>query len=325
MLQQIAEKHGIYVSRVHRLSRRYHWKRYQPPLDEEQLCVDIEAMALHAENEAMLHALKEHLKGYWQTKIPKQARLPGIPDSAGKKGKFGRVAVIRSKPAELPPVSVPQPPKVIQFPGTTMVPPPPSDPPVDIFRLRSKQETLKLRSELSQARGAISMRQLQQLQNTQTVVADYEHYFRVYLKPQDFLDQGEMADEVYQDRLSQLRKLALSYLAPTERDTLSGAVKTLMSARTTVIQLERLIAGITAQPGIAGTEKHQVRTDENGEPQPIGDLSEFDLETLRNVKGSMELLLGRQARASEPPKPPAPESLDDLKAPPNDLPEPDLA
>jgi hypothetical protein len=154
----------------------------------------------------------------------------------------------------------------------------------------------------------MSLQQLQGLQRTRSVIDDYEHYFRVYLRPQDYLERGTMDEATYQERLTQLRKQALLYIAPTERDTLSAALKTLVSARETLVNVERIVAG--AANGRAGARP--LLNPADGEPlgqTDAADLSAMDVATLRQVKGAMEALQGRREAINEPPKPPPPEPL----------------
>lgn len=308
ILQAIADRYGVRPHKVAHLAKHHHWQRYQPPVDPEQFERDVEDAVAFAENDAIATALREAMKAHWQD-LPPPHRGP-VPkrrkkDQTGRQAGRSRVRQHREVQKSLKTESG-RSTNVVPFPGA--VPPPSKQDeiaPVDIFNVHTRAEQARLRIELGQLRGAMSLQQLQGLQRTRAVIDDYEHYFRVYLRPQDYLPRDGMDNAVYQERLTQLRKQALLYIAPTERDTLAGALKCLVGARETLISVERLVSGASGQRGV-----RQLTPD----AEPLGqndaaDLSTMDVATLRQVKGAMEALQGQRSAATEPPKPPPPEPL----------------
>lgn len=118
-------------------------------------------------------------------------------------------------------------------------------------------------------------------------------------------------------QLAAVQRAALATLLPTERDTLAGALRTLTTSLSTVVQLKRLVAGLSERPG---RDRNGGEAGERARPSRYGesashDLEGLDTETLRMIKRAMEALAGHQRRRSDPPMPPPPESLEDLWAP----------
>ena len=212
---------------------------------------------------------------------------------------------------------------IIPFPGGKGLPP--QKPDIEPFPVRDAAEQAALQIQMGAMRGELSVQHMRMLARHEQLVADWEHSIRVYLRPHDYVDVTGLSAEEAQDKVSRVQHAALALALPTERDTLSGAFKTLNASYVTIIQLQRLAMGFPAKGGRpAGRGTPGADAGDDDEAEPGVDLEQLPLTTLRDVHAAMRVMTGHKERASEPPMPPPPESLDDLVVvrPPEDPPEP---
>ena len=187
----------------------------------------------------------------------------------------------------------------------------------DGFPVRTEDDQTSIRIRLAELRGTLTVRQITELERHERILADYEHLLCVYLAPHRFLDLSGLDPAARNERLAAVQKAALATLLPTERDTLAGALRTLTTSLSTVVQLKRLVAGLSENPGRNrnGSEAgERARPSNPFDRDPPGcDLEALDTETLRMIQRAMEALTGHQQRRSDPPMPPPPESLEDFR------------
>lgn len=208
---------------------------------------------------------------------------------------------------------------VIQFPGGRGPPPPKM--PAELFPVRDKSEQAKIKVRLGHLRGVMSVQQLDQLQQHEELLANYSHLLRVYMAPHEFIALDGLDEEQAKDKLMRTQRAALSQLLPTERDTLAGALKVLTHSLGVTVQLKRQVAGLA----LKGTARISGGGEDDDQALPgTGDARSLPLKMLRTVREAMEVLTGARQRDNEPPKPPAPESIDDLivERPPEEEEEP---
>jgi hypothetical protein len=201
---------------------------------------------------------------------------------------------------------------VIPFPGAK---PPPQKGDKTLFPKRSQAEEAELRVQLSSLRGHLSIQQLHQLERHERILSDFSHLLSVYLSPHEYLDVDGLEEEDAQEKLLKVQRAALSLLLPSEGDSLAGALKALTTSLATTINLKRAVGGLGKSLARGGRGDDE----DAPEPKPGGNLAQLGTEALRSVKAAMLVLTGEQIRQSDPPRPPAPESLEDLRG--VDLPE----
>jgi hypothetical protein len=227
---------------------------------------------------------------------------PATPAKAEKPAQSAAVAPPVTKGKESPGA------RIISFPGAK--PPPKKDPTEIRFPPRSKTEEAELRMQLASARGALSMRQLTQIERHERLLEDYAHLLSVYLTPHEYIDIAHLDEEKAQEKLRNVQRAALARVLPTETDSLAGALKTLTSGIAAMVNLKRVVGGLA---GKAAAAKGAPPGGDEEPREATSDLSELDVSSLRSVTAAMRLLAGEKARSNEPPKPPPPESLEDLK------------
>jgi hypothetical protein len=153
---------------------------------------------------------------------------------------------------------------------------------------RKQQDPAKLRAELATLRSTLAARQIAHLERHQRLLEDYCHLLQLMLP--------EIEREAH---VARIRRTALSFALPTERDTLGSALKSLTTATLITMQLQRTVLGVTtAKP----------REEERGQWL---DLSRLDTAALAQVREAIQLLAGSCKHHSAPPVPPEP--LDDLR------------
>jgi hypothetical protein len=209
---------------------------------------------------------------------------------------------------------------VIPFPGAK---PPPKPPEATIFPTRSKEEQAELQVHLSTLRGMMSLQQLQQVERHKRILAEVTHLLSVYLTPHDYVKTEGLEEEDAQEKLLKVQRAALTLLLPTEGDTLAGTLRALTNSLKDTITLERAIAGL-ALGGGGGRGPTVPPADPALLPQ--ADMSKLRSDELRIVRAGQLLLAGEVRRESEPPRPPPPDSLEDLRRvmdPEEEVPKPD--
>lgn len=201
---------------------------------------------------------------------------------------------------------------IIQFPGAK--PPPEKDTPLR-FPVQSKEDRAELKMQMAALRGVLTVQQIAQLERHEEILSSYTHLLHVYLSTHEFVDLEGLSEEEAEEKLHRIQRAAMSRLLPTERDTLSGAIKTLTHSLIQVVQTKRLVAGIAKQGRLPTGRRRDLVGDDDDEESTSerrGEATALDLETLRTVRDAMQVLTGHREDRREPPKPPEPEPLDDL-------------
>jgi hypothetical protein len=311
---------------VHRASIEYwidvgHWRKYSPPGPPKKL-TKAQAAAFEAQVKAAEGLAHDAVMAEGLAAIEVQE-----PARGGRKGAnrppHGPPAVRPGEPLPPPPpAAAPAPePAVVanqpakdKRPGASVIPfpgarPPPQKGDKTLFPKRSQAEEAELRVQLSSLRGHLSIQQIHQLERHERILSDFSHLLSVYLAPHEYLDVDGLEEEDAQDKLLKVQRAALSLLLPSEGDSLAGALKALTASLATTINLKRVVGGLGKSPvrGARGDD------DDAPEPKAAGDLSKLGVDALRSVKAAMQVLAGEQQRHSEPPQPPAPDSLEDLR------------
>jgi len=187
----------------------------------------------------------------------------------------------------------------------------------------TREERARLRVTLAAIRAMMSLEQVQQLEHHEGLLRQYSHLLEVYFEPQRFVDLAGLDDDEKARRILVTRKLALDTLLPTERDTLSGTIRTLTNAIQQTIALKRTVVGLgKVKTGTGGVEPSDPLADEGDKP-PLVDPESMTTEQLRTIQHAMELLDRHQHAMRDPPMPPPPDPLDDLMDLPPEPDEPD--
>lgn len=202
--------------------------------------------------------------------------------------------------------------QVIVFPGV-YIPPPPKPTPVRVPPPPSKAEQAMLRIQLSSLRGKLALDQIQAVEEHEALLRNYHHLIAVFLNPQQFISIEGLDEQAAADKLRDVSVAAARILLPTERDTLAGSLLALNKALLGSIAAKRAIAGMAGLAASGGRGRGARSELEDELPEdPNAVVGKMDVDELRQVKHAMELLTGQVARNNEPPRPPAPEGLDDL-------------
>jgi len=238
-------------------------------------------------------------------------RPPQLPEATGqvraKTVKAAGTAIILNFPA---PTSPPQ-----RHAGAIRVLPDPT-----------REEKAKLRVTLAAIRAMMSLEQVEQLERLEMLLGRYSHLIDVYLEPQRFVDPAGLTEEEKAEKIVATQKQALRTLLPTERDTLSGAIKTATAAIQQIIELKRKIVGLDkVKTGTGGVELSDPLADEGDKPGLVN-IEAMTTEQLRIVTHAMEILDHHQHAMRDPPMPPPPDPLDwgDLPPEPDEPDEPEL-
>jgi hypothetical protein len=182
------------------------------------------------------------------------------------------------------------------------------------------EEKAKLRVTLAAIRAMMTVEQVQQLDHHEALLARYSHLIEVYLEPRRFVDVSGLTEDEATEKIVATQKAALRMLLPTDRDTLAGAIKVLTESLARNIALKRAVAGLTTMGAFRPRDPVNPLKDDNegSRGEPI-DLKRLTLAELREVRRGMEILNGHKQLRSEPPIPPPPESIDDLRRVPKQL------
>jgi hypothetical protein len=168
---------------------------------------------------------------------------------------------------------------------------------------RKQQNPGKVRPELATLREMLTARQIALLDRHQRLIEDFIHVLQVYIAPDAILDLSGFPAIERETHVARLRRTALSLLLPTERDTLSSAIKTLTGAVAATVQLQRTVAGVTTA---------RAHEDEGGKRL---DLSKLGTPALVQIHEAMQLLRGDCERCSPPPVPAVAEPIEGLRVP----------
>jgi hypothetical protein len=133
----------------------------------------------------------------------------------------------------------------------------------------------------------------------------------VYLAPHEYVKTEGLEDEVAKDNLLAVQRAALTLLLPTEGDTFAGMLRALSVSLKETVGLKRAIAGLAKTSGQKSLE--------NDDPAlaPVRDFAAMASADLRIVRAGQMLLSGEVIKDREPPVPPPPDSLDDLRRVPD--------
>lgn len=202
---------------------------------------------------------------------------------------------------------------VINFPGAAPPAQRSASPVARWLPERSVEDKQKLRVALSAIRAVMSVEQVQQLERHEGLLERYSHLLDMYLHPQRFVSPDGLTEEQHGEEIIRVQTLAARILMPSDRDTLGTTVKTLTDALHKTITLKRAIAGLDKVSPAALRGLTDDADDRN--KGPTLDLSAIDVEELRQVQRSMELVERHHRAHQEPPKPPLGQSIDDLLGP----------
>lgn len=212
---------------------------------------------------------------------------------------------------------------IINFPAAK-APPRRESAAVQLLPDQTREEKAKLRITLSAIRSMMTLEQVDRLDRHNALLERYAHLIDVYLSPHQFVDTTGLDEAEAAEKIVGTQKLALSMLLPTDRDTLAGAVKTYSNALRELIELQRKVAGLDRiKAGSLPIDPPEGQDDP--ERQARGDLAALHTNQLRAVQQAMETLERHQHASREAPKPPPPDSIDDLldpNAPPPAMAEP---
>ena len=218
----------------------------------------------------------------------------------------------------------PPPPKtadIINFPGSGP-PPQRGGTAIQLLPEAKPEERAQLRIALSTIKAMMTVEQVEQLEHHEGLLRRYSHLIEVYLEPQRFVDLAGMNDDDKAEKITATQSLALRMLLPTERDTLAGAIKVLTSSIQATIVLKRAVAGLHAVKGGAFQPSADPLIDSIPEPgAKTVDFSQLPLPQKRVLMEAMEIMQRHQHAQREAPRPPLPESIEDLRNPDFPLPE----
>lgn len=217
---------------------------------------------------------------------------------------------------------VPTPPPtadVIQFPNAKF-PPAPAAPKRAEARMlpeQTKDERTQLRVALTTIRAMLPLDHVGVIERHEGVLRGYTHLLEVVLDPHAFVERGTMTQDEYLEEVVRTQLFARKMLLPTDRDTLAGAIKTLTNALEQTIRMKRQAVGMPVpsrgaalpfQPNGSAVDAGE----EDDLPVDRAAMEKLSTADLRQVTAAMELLQRRQHQRAEQPKPPPPDSIDDL-------------
>jgi hypothetical protein len=160
---------------------------------------------------------------------------------------------------------------------------------------------------LSALRDELALKQVRQLEQHDELLRDYRHVLAVYMNPGRFVDVAGLNAEEAAARLEAASVQAGRLALPGKRDTLAGAIQGLSKAQQASLAAKRTVLGLTPrQIRRGGTQRDE------DERKALPDLGALDAPSLRLVTTAMALLRGHALPHAEPPKPPQPDTLDDL-------------
>lgn len=209
---------------------------------------------------------------------------------------------------------------VIKFPGV-MLPPMATRmvgvaPDLPQYTPEQKQQ---IRVTMGAIRASMTLEQVQMLEHHEGLLRRYAWLLECYLDPTPKLDLDGLSADEAGEKIAMMQGVAMRQLLPTERDTLAGVFKQLTDSLMKTIEMKRKIAGLASTK--AGASNLGVDDGEevdgkmvravNG-ASPMTNLSTKDL---RLVSDAMELMHRRHLQAQDAPKPPPPDSIDDLMDP----------
>jgi hypothetical protein len=316
--RNLAAKHGLSRSAIHDWIVKQGWTRakvlrsYDGEAGQQQLQRDVRA-AIKATGDkkiiqALEHALVLPLAGT-VTKVTKvTSHRPAGTTDAGWVGELSpdRPQSSQNAPSGTPGLGDPGGP-VVHFRGADLSPPSTKTHPASGFPPRSRTEQAAMRLQLVARPGELALLQIQQFEEHDELLGDFQHLLAVYLNPGKYVDVTGLDPGQAAARLEAIRQQAGRLVMPTERDTLAGAIQTLSKALMASFAAKRTAAGITPRQ----MHGRRPQRDEQ-EPEAPPDLNTLDLASLRFVTTAMALLKGNTQGHSEPPKPPPPDTLDDL-------------
>ena len=191
---------------------------------------------------------------------------------------------------------------------------------IPVLPNRGRDDKPGHRRALAEIRATMTQAQIELLKQHEALLRRLSHIIEVYLEPERCVDLEGLNDGEQEEKIEATRALALRILLPTERDTLTGTIKTLTAALHANIDLTRKVAGLQGAKGAALNGRPGGRIDDDGVADSEENLmKKLSTQELRQVTQAMELLQRRQHEQREAPMPPLPEPIDDLFDPPNQL------
>jgi hypothetical protein len=199
----------------------------------------------------------------------------------------------------------------------------PSVPAVEVLGPGEDPQKTQMRVALAAIRASMTVNQIRQLERYDALLGRYWHWLECYLAPHEHVDVSGMNADEAAEKVAMTQRQALGMLTPTDRDSLTGVVKTLSDALFRSIELKRQVAGLDKVALLRpGMEPGDPATAMDGpELINVDDLSTADL---RAVRAGMELLERHRRDRREVPMPPAPDTIDDLLGPEPQVVEPTI-
>jgi hypothetical protein len=206
---------------------------------------------------------------------------------------------------------------VIDFPGFRAAPAKLAGP-VQLLPDQTREEKAQLRVTLAAIRAMMSVEQAQLLDQHLNRLLRYGHLIDVYADPARFVPDDPDLDEAARiERIVAMQQAARRILLPTDRDTLAGALKMLTAALRETIPLQRSVVGLDKRPvgAFRSSDPDDPLGERAGAGGDYGDGRRAALSGLRQVQQAMKALEDPQHRMDDPPLPPPPGLIDDLRRP----------
>jgi hypothetical protein len=331
--RDLAAKFGISRTAMRKWIARQGWAKanelrcYLGEEGQKQFCRDVRAAIQRAVDRKIILGLERSLvlppagkvsrpveadhpdvagiAGAWELPAdqPKQPTLPPEPmpeQGAGKGNPTGNKRQVAGA--------------MVRFPGPYLPPEGPYEKVTTAFPARSRTEMAAMRVQLSSLRGALALQQMRQLDAHDALLDAYEQMLSLYLNPARFVDVAGLDAAQAAHRLEEASHAAGRVVLPTQRDTLAAAIMALNKARIGSFMAKRAAAGINPRQPLGNAAQ---RDDDVAAVAPPAALT---LNDLRSVQTAMQLLRGAVQRPDEPPRPPPPDELEDLRVRRDDSP-----
>jgi hypothetical protein len=241
----LAAKFGLSRSAIHAWIVQQGWRKaevlrsYPGEAGQQQLQRDIRAAIRAASERKIVQGLERAVVGPPVGNVAKVTKVatPGEPGAMDVDGaremSRDRPPASQNTPAAEPfgkPRTGDRAGQVVHLAGTNWPLQSLKTKPTTAFPPRSRTEQAAIRVRLASQCGELALQQIQQLDQHEELLSDYQHLLAVSLNPGKFVDTAGLESAQAAAKLEAISRQAGRRVMPSERDTLSGTILALTKA-----------------------------------------------------------------------------------------------
>jgi hypothetical protein len=180
----------------------------------------------------------------------------------------------------------------------------------------SETTSIPLREYVPRAKAtapaATTREQVALLERYEALLLRYVQVLEMYFAPEHFVESNGLSEDQWSQKLIAVRRIALRILLPSDRGTVTGAIKIMTEALSCIFDLNRQILGINTTRVASAISLSDASRKFSCETASSINLDGLNVAQLRLIREAMELLERQRALSNEPARPPLPEPIDDL-------------